>query len=319
MWKHNRYSPHASRHRARPPLPVRANLSTRDLTPSRTSLSDARSRNLPLMSRRRPLSKRYWWNFAPPGELYRHSHGDIVRCDALQMLNSLSNESAEIVFLDPPFNLGKVYGRRGPHGDRLDEDYYFRYLTEVLDRSIAVLKAGGALYVYHLPKWAVRIGGYLHRRLTFRHWIAISMKSGFARGRSLYPAHYGLLYYTKGEPRNFRRPKTDPMRCRHCGRYAKDYGGYTDFIRKGINLSDVWDDLSPVRHKKHKSHKSNELPFDIPERVISMSGRRGGLFVDPFAGSGTSLIAAIERGMNFVACDREREKWLLIRRRLSAL
>jgi site-specific DNA-methyltransferase (adenine-specific) len=233
------------------------------------------------------------------------------------MLTSLRDESADIIFLDPPFNLGKAYGRRGREADRLLEDDYFRYLRQVLDRSVSVLKNGGALYIYHLPKWALRLADVLHQQLTFRHWIAIPMKSGFARGKRLYPAHYALLYYTKGEPATFRRPKISPPRCRHCNRYTKDYGGYARYVANGVNLSDIWDDLSPVRHRKYKHHNSNELPIQIPIRVISISGRPNALFVDPFAGTGTSLVAASEAGMRFVACDRERQNWLLIKKRLS--
>ncbi|MBI4032579.1 site-specific DNA-methyltransferase [Candidatus Berkelbacteria bacterium] len=232
------------------------------------------------------------------------------------MLSCLRDGSADIVFLDPPFNLGKTYGRRRARADQLEEDEYFRHLRQVLDRSASILKPGGALYLYHLPRWALRLAEVLRDQLVFRHWIAISMKNGFPKGKYLYPAHYALLYFTKGETATFVRPKVEPARCRHCGLYTKDYGGYARFVSNGVNLSDVWDDLSPVRHKRYKHRRSNELPMQIPGRVIEMSGRRNGLFVDPFAGSGTGLVSALRAGMRFVASERERENCLLMSRRL---
>jgi len=39
--------------------------------------------------------------------------------------------------------------------------------------------------------------------MLFRHWVAMSMKGTFPRGRKLYPAHYALLYCSKGEPKTF--------------------------------------------------------------------------------------------------------------------
>ncbi len=110
-----------------------------------------------------------------------------------------------------------------------------------------------------------------------------------------------------------------PPRCRHCTKYIKDYGGYEKFVRRGINLSDFWEDLSPVRHKKYKHRNCNELPLGIPRRVVQISGGRGKLIVDPFAGSGTSLVAAVERGMRFVACDTEPSFCKLIHQRLANL
>jgi site-specific DNA-methyltransferase (adenine-specific) len=252
-----------------------------------------------------------------PGKLLRTRTSDIVCTDALSLLHALKPGSAHLIFLDPPFNLGKSYGRLGSRGDRLDSDAYFAYMWQVLQRSSIVLADGGSLFLYHVPRWAVRLSAVLSQTLEFRHWIAISMKNGFVRTRALYPAHYALLHYSKGQPLTFSRPKLPIALCQHCLKPTKDYGGYARFVRDGINLSDVWDDLSPVRHKKHKNRTPNELPVQIPSRVLEMSGAPRRLFVDPFAGSGTTLIEAARRGMVVVAGDREMSNCRLMYRRLT--
>jgi site-specific DNA-methyltransferase (adenine-specific) len=178
-------------------------------------------------------------------------------------------------------------------------------MRSVIFECIRVLDDGGAFYLYHLPQWALRFGELLDMHLTFRHWIAISMKNGYARGRHLYPAHYALLYFTKGTPGSFRRPKVQPRKCRHCGEYVHDYGGYVEYIRNGVNLSDVWDDLSPVRHRNKKTRPANELPLELARRVVGISSIENGLLVDPFVGSGPSIAAAAEAHMHYIACDRE--------------
>ena len=133
------------------------------------------------------------------------------------------------------------------------------------------------------------------------------MKNSFVRGNHLYPAHYALLYYTKGDPAVFNRPKVPKPMCARCKRDLRDYGGYKQFVENGINLSDIWDDVSPVRHRNAKTRVANELPLLIPQRVITISGVTGGLIVDPFAGSGSTVLAALSAGMRFVASDCERE------------
>ena len=236
---------------------------------------------------------------------YKNDKGIIVCDDAFMFLERIKSNSADIVFLDPPFNLGKKYGNSNKADDLKSDDKYMGFINKIICESVRVLKNGGALYLYHIPKWAFVFADYLSETLNFRHWISISMKNGFVRQDYLYPAHYALLYFTKGEPGNFSRPKIPAPRCRHCGDYIKDYGGYEKYIEQGINLSDVWVDLSPVRHSKYKNRSSNELPVDLLRRIVKISGVVNGLLVDPFVGAGTSVVASIENEMNFIVCDRE--------------
>ncbi|MCX6600758.1 MAG: DNA methyltransferase [bacterium] len=240
--------------------------------------------------------------------------GVVYQGDALAFLRKLKSDSAAIVFLDPPFNLGKVYDKRRSKLDRMPEKEYRRWIEDILDEAVRVLKPGGALYMYHIPRWAVRFGAYLMDRLEFQHWIAVSMKNGFARGRRLYPAHYALLHFTKGEARVLRRPRIAPATCRHCSGLIHDYGGYAHIIsrNKGVNLSDFWDDLSPVRHAKHKHRKANELPHKMLERIMAISGAPSLLCIDPFAGTGSAIKAAVRAGLKFAACDLYRSNCRLI-------
>jgi site-specific DNA-methyltransferase (adenine-specific) len=218
-------------------------------------------------------------------------------------LKSLPAVSADVVFLDPPFNLGKSYDETRDL-DRRPADEYLTWMKAILDEAVRILKSGGALFVYHVPSFAIRLAEYLDNRLEFRHWIAVAMKNGFARGDHLYPAHYALLYFTKGSPTYFKRPRLDPETCRHCEGYIRDYGGYLQIIEEnGVNLSDVWTDLSPVRHKSTKTRIANELPLKMTDRIVEMSCRRGMMLVDPFAGSGSTLVSAASAGVSFVGGD----------------
>jgi len=265
-----------------------------------------------------PESRKDWWKGVYRGAILRLPLGEVVCDDALNFLNCLREDCADIVFLDPPFNLGKVYGSGSKKDDLLDDDQYFKYMTSVLWRCSAILKPGGALYLYHIPRWALRLSFNIGQDLQFRHWIAISMKNGFPRGRLLHPSHYALLYYTKGDPKYFHRPRIPIAVCRKCGNSIKDYGGYKKFVQNGLNLSDIWDDVSPVRHRKFKHRLANELPLKIPSRTVEISGIKGGLLVDPFAGTGTALAAAVERGMRFVGCDKEKRSLHIMYQRLAS-
>ena len=63
----------------------------------------------------------------------------------------------------------------------------------------------------------------------------------------------------------------------------------------GINITDVWLDIPPVRHKKYKKRNgSNELSIKLMDRIIEMASDEGDIVFDPFGGSGT-IYAIAER------------------------
>jgi site-specific DNA-methyltransferase (adenine-specific) len=132
---------------------------------------------------------------------------------------------------------------------------------------------------------------FLNSMLTFRHWISVDIKYSLPiRGR-LYPSHYSLLYYCKGEKPDTFKPDRLPMGiCPRCHGDLKDYGGYKDKMNpKGVNISDVWLDIPPVRHAKYKKRNgSNELSVKLLDRIIEMASKEGDLVFDPFGGSGTT-------------------------------
>ncbi len=172
-----------------------------------------------------------------------------------------------------------------------------------------VLKPGGALFVYNLPKWNILLGAYLAEGgMTFRHWIAVNIKLSLPIPGRLYPSHYGLLYFTKGKANTFRRIRTPIETCRHCGREIKDYGGHRGAMNpNGVTLTDVWNDITPVRHWKFKSRKRtlNQLSTKILERIVRMSTRECDLVLDPFGGSGTTYDVCERLGRHWIGMDLE--------------
>jgi site-specific DNA-methyltransferase (adenine-specific) len=218
----------------------------------------------------------------------------MFQADCMKLFPLLKEGEIDCVFADPPFNLGKVYGN-GEVNDALAEEEYLKWSYSWLDEAVRILKDGGALFVYILPRWGYHFAAHLEERgMQFRHWIAVSMKGTFPRGNKLYPAHYGLLYFTKGEPRTFHRIRVPIPTCRHCGKEIKDYGGHRKYLNpKGLNLTDIWEDTSPARHRKFKSRwHVNELKPVIPWRAIKMATNPRNVVLDPFGGGGSTYLEA---------------------------
>src|ERR1700733_3220860 len=86
--------------------------------------------------------------------------GRVVCSDAIEFLRSLPADCARIVFLDPPFNLGKQYDKN-KRLDRRPQKEYEEWLVDVAFESVRVLEPGGSLFLYYMPSWGMRVGSTL--------------------------------------------------------------------------------------------------------------------------------------------------------------
>jgi site-specific DNA-methyltransferase (adenine-specific) len=231
-------------------------------------------------------------------------NGVLFADDCLKVMAEMRSQSVDCVFADPPFNLGKDY-RNGYH-DAMDQARYLEWCETWVGECVRLLTTGGSFFIYATPELAVRFAGMLNAvGMVFRHWIALTMKGTYSRGRKLYPAHYALLYYTKGEPKVFNRLRLPIPVCRHCLQELRDYGGHRDKLNpEGLNLTDFWEDTSPNRHARFKVRPGvNELKLIIPERAIRISTDQGDVVFDPFGGGGSTYQAAEITGRRWIGTE----------------
>ncbi len=228
----------------------------------------------------------------PLGKLYQN--------DCLEVMPEIPSDSMDLIFADPPFNLNKLYPSK--INDDLKTEQYLSWCELWARQCVRILKPGGSFFVWNLPKWNTHLSDYLNSVLTFRHWISVDIKYSLPVKGRLYPSHYSLLYYCKGEKPHTFHPDRLPMGiCPHCCGDLKDYGGYKNKMNpNGINLSDVWLDIPPVRHVKYKKRNgANELPVKLLDRIIEMASDPGDLVFDPFGGSGTT----------YAVCEIKKRRW----------
>ncbi|SHF31341.1 site-specific DNA-methyltransferase [Thermomonas hydrothermalis] len=211
-----------------------------------------------------------------PGDVWRLGPhrlvcGDATTAEAYARLFP-DGERADMVFTDPPYNVNyansakdKLRGKHRPIlNDALGEGFY-DFLYDVL--ALLVAHTRGAIYV------AMSSSELDTLQAAFRaaggHWstFIIWAKNTFTLGRSDYQRQYEPILY--GWPEGATR--------HWCG--DRDQG-------------DVWQIKKPAKNDLHPTMK----PVDLVERAIRNSSRPGDVVLDPFGGSGTTLIAAEKAG-----------------------
>ena len=229
--------------------------------------------------------------------------GTLYNDDCISVLKSMPDACVDLVFADPPFNLGKTYDPG--IDDSLSMSQYLNWTYQWLDECVRILKPGGRIFIYNIPKWCVYIAAHLSEVLTFWAWIAVDMKFSLPIQNRLYPAHYALVSFVKGtKATTFNNQRIPLQTCRHCGGEIKDYGGYKGKMNPlGVNVSDVWTDIYPVRHKNSKNREYNELSVKLLDRIISMGTNEGDTVFDPFGGSGTTYAVAEILNRKWIGCE----------------
>ena len=264
--------------------------------PSRATLDE--------LGRGAPLSGHVAAKGNVPVPAFTTKLGKLYRTDCMDVLPRLGDESVDLAFADPPFNLNKIY----PSGidDDLKEQQYLDWCELWIGELARVVKWGGSVFVWNIPRWNFLLAAILERYLTFRHWIAVDIKYSLPIQGRLYPSHYSLLYFTKGpKPAAFHPDRLPMPVCTNCLADLRDYGGYKNKMNpRGVSLTDVWLDVNPVRHRKYKRRNgANELPLALLDRVLEMASDPGDVVLDPFGGSGTTYAAAEIKGRHWIGME----------------
>jgi len=224
----------------------------------------------------------------------------IIQGDALQVLATFPDESVDLVFADPPYNLDKAYTT---YDDEKDREAYLDWCNAWLDQYIRILKPTGSLYILNLPRWGMHHAAYLNRRLYFQNWIVWDALSE-PRGKIM-PAHYALLFYTK-------HPTDFTFNYKEAGSIdARFYCLRSSCIRqrkaRGNDqkepLTDIWWDVHRIKHRRDRDYHPCQLPDALMERIIRLSTNPGDIVLDALAGTGTTAVAAARLGRRYIAID----------------
>ena len=237
---------------------------------------------------------------ARPSKELANLYNVVLQGDAVEVLRKYPDNSIDLVFADPPYNLDKAYGI---YDDERRRDDYLNWCNTWLAEYVRIIKPTGSLYVLNLPRWTMYHAAFLNQLLFFQNWIVWDALSE-PRGK-LMPAHYGLLLYTK-QPTDFtfnyqavgKRDSRSYCLRAACIRSRKAQG-----VDSKEAVTDIWTDVHRLKHRRDRDHHPCQLPDALLERIIRLSSNPGDVVLDALAGTGTTAVMAAKLGRHYVAID----------------
>lgn len=268
----------------------------------------------------------------------------VLRGDCLELLQQIPDGSLDLVYLDPPFFTGKVQrlkNREGTHVFSYDDlwggyEDYARFLSRRLSEMKRVLKTTGSIFV-HCDRNATHVVRALlddvYGRDQFRSEIIWSYRRWSSASRGLLPAHQTIYFYSRSDQYKFRvirdeysastnidqllqkRIRNEHGKSVYARRENKEV--VLDDEKEGVPLSDVWE--IPYLNPKAKERVGypTQKPILLLERIIEIASEPDDTVLDPFCGSGTTLVAAKLLGRNSIGMDISEDAVNLTRTRLK--
>lgn len=243
--------------------------------------------------------------------------------DSLKLLSDLPEDSIDMIFADPPYNLsnggftvhaGKRVSVNKGDWDKskgLDEDFDFH--QRWIEACRRVLKPYGTIWIsgtYHSIYqcgFALQKAGY--HILNDISWYKPNASPNLSC-RYFTASHETLLWARKEK------------NAKHIFNYDKMRGGEwpEDFLKKpGKQMRSVWALNTPQAWEKRFTKHPTQKPIDLLRRIVLASTNKGDIVLDPFTGSSTTGLAAYMYDRKFLGMDTEKEYLNLSKKRFKEL
>jgi site-specific DNA-methyltransferase (adenine-specific) len=232
----------------------------------------------------------------------------LYKGDCLEIMRTLPSESVDMIFADPPFNLGKKYGGKPDTDNRSD---YCEWCAAWIEERFRLLKPTGTFYLMTIARHVFHMGSEMEKHGVFINKVEWRNVSSFHNKRGFWSSTQPIVVFGKTDKYKFntyaQRRKIQWLR----------WGGYS--TKPQGQLLDYWDDIpfvyaGAIKHPEailkpdtnQKVHPT-QMPVRLAVRCIVFSTDQGDTVLDPFSGSGTTGVACIQLGRRFIGIEREIE------------
>ncbi len=218
--------------------------------------------------------------------------------DSVELLRAVKEPFADLVFADPPFNIGYKYDK---YHDEKASEQYLAWTRDWIGACVRVLQPHGSIYIAIGDEYAAQIKLILEDELglTLRNWIIWHYTFGQQTKNKFARSHTHILYFVK-DPKNFVfhdeavRVISDRQK-KYSDKRANPAGKMPD---------DVWNEYPRICGTfTERTGFPCQMPESLLARIIRVSSNEGEWVLDPFCGSGTTATVAHKLNRAYTSID----------------
>lgn len=251
-------------------------------------------------------------------ESHGNEHQRIFHGDALEVLSQIPDESVDLIFVDPPYNIGKDFAGRKDKW-KTDEDY-LNWCYQWIDLCIKKLKSTGAFYVMTSTQFMPYFDLFIRKKMTILSRIVWAYDSSGVQAKKYFGSLYEPILFCVKDKDNYTFNADDIMVEAKTGSKRKliDYRKNPPQPYKNEKVpGNVWD-FCRVRYRmeEYENHPTQK-PISLLERIIKASSNEGDLVLDPFCGTFTTGFVAKEYNRDFIGIEIQEDYYKIGLRRLE--
>ncbi len=237
----------------------------------------------------------------------------IICGDCIEILKGIDEPFADLIFADPPFNIGYKYDK---YHDKKQREHYIDWTTQWMTACKKVLKPNGSFYIAIGDDYAANIKVIADELgLIMRNWIIWHYTFGQQTKDKFARSHTHIFYFVQ-DKKNFTfndyavRVPSDRQLLYNDKRADS----------RGKMPNDVWT-YSRVcgTFKERTGWHPCQMPENLLKRILTVSSNIGDCVLDPFSGSGTTAATAKQSNRNYIGIDISETYVENARRRLAEL
>lgn len=244
-----------------------------------------------------------------PAVFYRHPHGEIWVGDALAWLRSLADESVDLIFADPPYNINKA------EWDSFEsQQTYVAWSLQWIAQAARVLKPTGTLYVCGFSEIIADIKVQAMSYFQSCRWLIWHYKNKANLGSDWGRSHESILHFRKDREFTFNLDEIRIPYGRHTLKYPEhpqaetsQYGNGKQHVWQphpgGAKPRDVIEIPTTCNGMNEKTPHPTQKPEELLRRIVLASSQPQDRVIDPFLGSGTTAVVAEQLGRRWQGCD----------------
>ena len=257
--------------------------------------------------------------FAP---FYTHPHGCLFVGDCVPWLESLPDSSVDLIFADPPYNINKA------EWDSFEsQEQYIEWSLRWLRPAARVLRPTGSLYVCGFSEILADLKHPASRFFKGCKWLVWHYKNKANLGKDWGRSHESILHLRKSE--RFRL-NVDAVRIPY-GNHTLEYPSHPQAETSQYGNGKNRDDWTPnplgakprdvieipttCNGMGEKTPHPTQKPEELLRRLVLGASNEGDVVLDPFSGSGTTVVVAEQLGRRWLGCEMnvEYNQWAVNR------